>query len=331
MSAYTSNCNYTIVENHIHPEHPKLRVLLTSTSKNFLARTYFESRLCYKSTKSDNLDEAFHNAAKWYTDLLAGVAGLLSEKTPWQPADLCNWLQRSSDRYSAFNGRLYLERRPENSKYFHARTSIYGKLTEKTTYESKPGLAKKIAEKWFRQLWKAGRPPLPQQLHSQHLTKNSGNLAILEEQREKLSGAVYILGFVEEDTTVKRAVKIGYTSGSVEDRLRGCQTGTPRKLVILDKTIMFPVAKNYERHIQKRLRNRRLRGEWFTLTQDELDTLIQEIDADVDLLYHGFNFWSPSTNQPYNWRILKDRVEIKERRQTYRDEEKILLFPDPMI
>ena len=323
--------SYSIIENHIHPKHPKLRVLLTNESKNFLARTYFESRLCYKSTKSDNLDEAFRNAAKWYTDLLAGFADLPPEKTPWQPTD-CNWLQRSPDKYTAFNGRLYLERRPKISKYFHARTSINGKVTEKTTHETKTGLAKKIAEKWFRQLWKASQTPLALGIGGgQHLTKNSGDLAILEEQRERISGAIYILGFVEEDTTVKRAVKIGYTSGSVEDRLRGCQTGTPKKLVILDKTIMFPVAKNYERHIQKRLRNRRLRGEWFTLTQDELDTLIQEIDTDVDLLYHGFNFWSPSTNQPYDWGILKDRVEIKERRQSYRDEEKVLLFPDPMI
>lgn len=65
---------YSHTETHIHPKHPRLALVLPSTSKNFLARTYLNGRLRYKSTKSDRLVTAFRIAAEWYSTLLAGDA-----------------------------------------------------------------------------------------------------------------------------------------------------------------------------------------------------------------------------------------------------------------
>ena len=65
---------YSHTETHIHPKHPRLALVLPSTSKNFLARTYLNGRLRYKSTKTDRLVTGFRIAAEWYATLLAGDA-----------------------------------------------------------------------------------------------------------------------------------------------------------------------------------------------------------------------------------------------------------------
>ena len=61
---------YTIVEKHTHPKHPRLALLLTSATQNFLARTYLNGKLRYKSTSTPKLTTAFRVAAEWYDDLL---------------------------------------------------------------------------------------------------------------------------------------------------------------------------------------------------------------------------------------------------------------------
>ncbi|MSO31175.1 MAG: hypothetical protein EXQ48_09620, partial [Acidobacteria bacterium] len=45
-------------------------LLLPSTTKNYLARTYLNGRLRYQSTKTNRLPTAFSIAAKWYSALL---------------------------------------------------------------------------------------------------------------------------------------------------------------------------------------------------------------------------------------------------------------------
>ena len=50
---------YSHTETHIHPKHPRLALVLPSTSKNFLARTYLNGRLRYKSTKPTDSSRDF--------------------------------------------------------------------------------------------------------------------------------------------------------------------------------------------------------------------------------------------------------------------------------
>ena len=61
---------YSHTEQHPHPKFPRLVLLLPSTTKNYLARTYLNGRLRYQSTKTDRLPTAFSIAAKWYSALL---------------------------------------------------------------------------------------------------------------------------------------------------------------------------------------------------------------------------------------------------------------------
>jgi len=55
-------------------------------------------------------------------------------------------------------------------------------------------------------------------------------------------------------------VKIGYTSGPAEKRLRGLQTGNPYKLRILK---VFDGDERHESELHRRFAGHRIRGEWF--------------------------------------------------------------------
>ena len=70
---------FSVVEKHTHPKHPRLVLLLTSKSQNFLARTYLKGKLRYKSTSTPSLTTAFRVGGEWYADLLRRV---LSEPNP---------------------------------------------------------------------------------------------------------------------------------------------------------------------------------------------------------------------------------------------------------
>ena len=59
---------YDIVEKHHHPKYPRLALLLTTASKNWLARTYLNGRLRYKSTSTPSLTTAFRIGAEWYAE-----------------------------------------------------------------------------------------------------------------------------------------------------------------------------------------------------------------------------------------------------------------------
>jgi len=54
---------FSIIEKHAHPKHPRLVLLLTSKSQNFLARTYLKGKLRYKSTSIPSLTTAFRVGA----------------------------------------------------------------------------------------------------------------------------------------------------------------------------------------------------------------------------------------------------------------------------
>lgn len=108
------------------------------------------------------------------------------------------------------------------------------------------------------------------------------------------SGYIYMVAYAHEyenDDCDTVRVKIGKTTTTPKQRLEQMRTGSPDELILIDAD-WFPVMHEYERWIHARLRNRRVRGEWFLLTRDELDDLSEGLDADADWLYHGFNFWS---------------------------------------
>ena len=61
---------FAVIEKHSHPKLPRLVVLLTTGRKNFLARTYLNGKLRYKSTGTPILTTAFRLAEDWYRSLL---------------------------------------------------------------------------------------------------------------------------------------------------------------------------------------------------------------------------------------------------------------------
>jgi len=76
-------------------------------------------------------------------------------------SSIAKWKKRTRDRYTAFDGRLYLERRPQLSPKWHARTSTQNHLIQKSTGTSDRTDAQEVAERWFlnlRQRVDAGIP-----------------------------------------------------------------------------------------------------------------------------------------------------------------------------
>jgi len=65
---------------------------------------------------------------------------------------IARWTKQSKHRYTAFDGRLYLERRPSISPHFHARSSVQNNLIQKTTRTPDLSDAKETAERWFLSL-----------------------------------------------------------------------------------------------------------------------------------------------------------------------------------
>ena len=65
---------------------------------------------------------------------------------------IARWTRQSPNRYTAFDGRLYLERRPNISPHFHARSSVQNNLIQKSTRTPDLPDAKEAAENWFLNL-----------------------------------------------------------------------------------------------------------------------------------------------------------------------------------
>lgn len=66
--------------------------------------------------------------------------------------------------------------------------------------------------------------------------------------------------------------KIGVTlDTSIEKRIRALQTGNPNIITLVAKTGTIDNAYNIEKLLHEKFKSNRVRGEWFTLTKEELD------------------------------------------------------------
>lgn len=83
------------------------------------------------------------------------------------------------------------------------------------------------------------------------------------------SGTVYLIHAVGSDF-----YKIGWTSGSVSERVKSLQCGCPFSLCVVAR---MPGDRSVERDLHERLREARVHGEWFTLTFDQMFNLFQEM------------------------------------------------------
>lgn len=79
---------------------------------------------------------------------------------PVRPS-IAKWTKKSPQRHTAFDGRLYLERRPRISPNWHARASFQNHLVQKTTRTSDLADAKEGAETWFLNLRKRVEDGIP--------------------------------------------------------------------------------------------------------------------------------------------------------------------------
>jgi hypothetical protein len=85
-------------------------------------------------------------------------------------------------------------------------------------------------------------------------------------------GYVYFIRHGDDDV-----FKIGITSGNVEDRLRQLQTGTPEKLTLYTY-IKHPDPAIKERELHEKLKDRRINGEWFGLSPQEIRDILEDAD-----------------------------------------------------
>jgi len=69
--------------------------------------------------------------------------------------------------------------------------------------------------------------------------------------------------------------KIGYTTGPVWQRLTALQTGSPGKITLVCE-MPTPDPKRIERHLHERFADRRVRGEWYALTGQDVRALKAE-------------------------------------------------------
>ena len=104
-----------------------------------------------------------------------------------------------------------------------------------------------------------------------------------EEQWE----SVYLV--VEEPFNNK--VKIGKTSGSAKSRLSGLNTGSAIPLKLYYSSYHIPFGGRQEKNLHEAFKDRRIRGEWFVMSEFELWCLQEEMMEDEEILvdceYHG--------------------------------------------
>jgi hypothetical protein len=85
----------------------------------------------------------------------------------------------------------------------------------------------------------------------------------------KMRAFVY---FIHEDTQNPTAFKIGKTTLHPADRCEQLQTGNPRKLVIYRWIEVFaPEHSEIEDFLHLECADKKIRGEWFQLTHEEVD------------------------------------------------------------
>lgn len=65
--------------------------------------------------------------------------------------------------------------------------------------------------------------------------------------------------------------KIGHTTGDAEHRLSALQTGNPFRVELIGT---IPGTVSQERNLHGRFAHKRERGEWFRLTQEDVDSIL---------------------------------------------------------
>ena len=81
--------------------------------------------------------------------------------------------------------------------------------------------------------------------------------------------------FIYAIGTTESRQKIGY-SGNPEERLKTLQTGNPETLHLhYQFEIDEEIAEKYERFIHREYNHKRVKGEWFNMTPEEVKALLQ--------------------------------------------------------
>lgn len=70
--------------------------------------------------------------------------------------------------------------------------------------------------------------------------------------------------------------KIGHTTGDAEHRLSGLQTGNPFRIELVGTV---PGTLSQERNLHYRFAHKRERGEWFKLSQEDVDSILASSPA----------------------------------------------------
>lgn len=97
--------------------------------------------------------------------------------------------------------------------------------------------------------------------------------------------------------------KIGKTTrDDVQHRLKECQTGSPFEIVI-HHVIYVDDATLAEGYLHRRLAKQRVRGEWFRLTEKQLEWLCELRDIDAAFL----NLYDPVTRLARSYTPLSSR------------------------
>ena len=78
---------------------------------------------------------------------------------------------------------------------------------------------------------------------------------------KNINPVVYLLKIINDDKTL---YKIGFTNGSVYNRIKNLQTGCPYKIEIVD-TFNSPYSKVLELILHNMLSHKKTHGEWFDL------------------------------------------------------------------
>ena len=103
------------------------------------------------------------------------------------------------------------------------------------------------------------------------------------------NGSVYVCAQTQFNDTVK----LGMSTRNAASRLQAIQNGNPNDLKMYYFSNQFPIGYviQYEKSLKEAFKNRRIRGEWFKMSEIELMSLIDKIQEDVDILndseYHG--------------------------------------------
>lgn len=86
-----------------------------------------------------------------------------------------------------------------------------------------------------------------------------------------MSGNIYFIACNEP-----RSLKIGFTSGHPQKRLKQLQTGCPVQLVLIG---WYPGERSDEAYLHEQLQDYRLSGEWFRLCEGINNALIEPFRA----------------------------------------------------